>query len=360
MFHKILEIKHFREALKDVHFDTWLILDLDNTVMTPRFALGGDAWFEGLFVHYRQKNIEQTVAEPSLMSVYNTAQHFVRTSAVESAIVIIIKALQDIGVPVIGLTARGYSIRHQTLRQLADMGVDFSRNSIVPDNDFCEGGIIFCDGKNKDEKLSAFFKTLKRLPHHVAMLDDKNKHLERVMLFLKSLGISFSGFRYSYLDEKVKEFNMEIANIQLAYLWKWLSPTVRKDIMSLKLISEEPLDPSRSSEYADGFFHPDYPLHPVVSNTLGSLPQAQQPKLVRSISAASFFHEKNQTTANSSKRKRADCELPTHIDYEESLQVQPLSKPSRNNAIDSQGFFRIASNENNDLTFKKGQVGMFN
>lgn len=50
-----MEIKNFREALKDIHFDTWLVLDLDNTVMTPKIAFGGDAWFEGLFSHVSQK-----------------------------------------------------------------------------------------------------------------------------------------------------------------------------------------------------------------------------------------------------------------------------------------------------------------
>lgn len=112
--------------------------------MTPRIAFGGDAWFEGLFFHVSKNKIEPTIAQPSLMSVYNSAQHFVRTAAVEPEIVRIIKALQDIGIPIIGLTARGYSIRHQTLRQLADMGVDFSRNSIVPDDgSSCQGGVIF-------------------------------------------------------------------------------------------------------------------------------------------------------------------------------------------------------------------------
>ncbi|MBI2785489.1 MAG: DUF2608 domain-containing protein [Legionella longbeachae] len=293
MFQKIMEIKNFREALKEIHFDTWFVLDLDNTVMTPRISLGGDAWFEGLFSHIEQKKIESIVAKSSLMSVYNTAQNFVRTSPVEPAIVIIIKALQDIGIPVIGLTARGYSIRQQTLRQLADIEIDFSRNSVVPDDDsFCYGGVIFCGGGDKGEKFSSFFN-----PQHVVMLDDKKKHLERMISALQPLGVSFSGLRYGYLDEEVKQFSMETANIQLAQLWEWLSVTVQEDIRNLQLLSEDHLGMLDPLNDTKSFFHPNQPLHPVKSKSnLNNPSQVEQPKLLkRTISTASFFYENNQT-----------------------------------------------------------------
>lgn len=292
-----MEIKNFREALKDIHFDTWLVLDLDNTVMTPKIAFGGDAWFEGLFSHVSQKKIEMAIAQPSLMSVYNSAQHFVRTSAVEPTIVSIIRALQDIGIPVIGLTARGYSIRHQTLRQLADMGVDFSRNSIVPDDSSsCQGGVIFCAGGDKGENLNVFLSRLERVPRHIVMLDDKKKHLERVMIALKPLGVHFSGFRYGYLDEKVQQFSMETANIQLAHLWEWLSATVQEDVKKLKLIAEELMGTLSPLVYSESFFHPEHPLH-----SISSKPHAEESSqgthskvLKRSLSAASFFSKGNQ------------------------------------------------------------------
>ncbi|WP_058464293.1 DUF2608 domain-containing protein [Legionella cincinnatiensis] len=309
MFQKIMEIKNFREALKDIHFDTWLVLDLDNTVMTPRIAFGGDAWFEGLFSHVAQKKIEMATAQPSLMSVYNSAQHFVRTSAVEPKIGSIIRALQDIGIPVVGLTARGYSIRHQTLRQLADMGVDFSRNSIVADDDSsCQGGVIFCGGGDKGENLNSFLSRLGRTPRHIVMLDDKKKHLERVMLALKPLGIHFSGFRYGYLDEEVRQFSMETANIQLAHLWEWLSATVREDVKKLKLISEEIMGTLSPLVYSESFFHPDHPLHPISSQPHASeSSQEKHSKLLkRSLSTSSFFSKGDQAEISSTQRMKTE------------------------------------------------------
>ncbi|QEY53089.1 DUF2608 domain-containing protein [Legionella longbeachae] len=313
MYQKIMEIKNFREALKDIHFDTWVLLDLDNTVMTPKIAFGGDAWFEGLFSHVSQKKIEAVIAQPSLMSVYNSAQQFVRTTAVEPKIVDIIRALQDIGIPVIGLTARGYSIRHQTLRQLADMGVDFSRNSIVADDDSsCQGGVIFCAGGDKGENLNSFLSRLGRIPRHIVMLDDKKKHLERVMFALKPLGIHFSGFRYGYLDEEVKQFSMETANIQLAHLWEWLSATVQEDVKKLKLIAEELIGTLSPLVYSESFFHPEHPLHSVLSQPHAKEPsQEKHSKLPkRSLSVSSFFSKGNQVETTSPQWMKTETDGP--------------------------------------------------
>ncbi len=305
MFQKIIEITNFREALKDIHFDTWLVLDLDNTVMTHQIAFGGDAWFEGLWSHVAQKKIELAVAKPSLMSVYNTAQHFVKTSAVEPNIVSIIKALQDIGIPIIGLTARGYSIGDQTLRQLVDMGVDFSRNSMVPDDGIsCKGGVIFCAGGDKGENLTSFMSRQACTPNHVVMLDDKKKHLERVMIALKPLEIHFTGFRYGYLDEEVEQFSMEAANIQLAHLWEWLSANVQDDVKKLELIPEDLIGALNPLVYSESLFHPDHPLH-------RPKPEVERQLLKRSTSISSFFHQENKSNTDGDSEQNIVTSLPS-------------------------------------------------
>ncbi len=306
MFHKITEIKNFKEVLeKDIHYDTWVVLDLDNTVMTHRLELGGDAWFNGLFKHLSQHKIDKKTALPWVLSVYNTMQHFIRTSVVEPDIIIIIKALQHIGIPVIGLTARGHSIRHQTIRQLADIGIDFSQHTIVNNDDSSySGGIIFCDGKNKGEKLNLFLSQIERLPKHVCMLDDKKSHLEDVMHILKPLNINFSGFRYSYLDEKVNQFNMEMATLQLAHLWEWLSSVVQQDIINLKLIPSHLQGPLNPLVYKDHVFHPNHPLSSIEnkSNVQMELPTC----LVRSKSSSSFFHKFTQKPSKACLKRKRD------------------------------------------------------
>jgi hypothetical protein len=262
----------------------------------------------------RQTGIEPTRAEKSaLFAIYDETQHFVRTSPVEPRIVSIIKTMQDIGIPVIGLTARAYSIRHQTLNQLADIGVDFSLNSIIPDDKLsCQGGIIFCNGGNKGDYLTSVFSKLRYIPHHVVMLDDKRKHLESVKTALgaletelkevanySKLKLHFSGFRYGYLDKVGQQFSMEDANKQLAHIWNCLSSTVKKDIKNLKLLPEALMDIPCPLVCTENFFHPDHPLYPIAKTPLDEQPKA----LKRSDSIPSFFM--NKTLPIESKKEQS-------------------------------------------------------
>ncbi len=331
----ILEIQHVREALNDIHYDTWLILDLDNTVMTPRLELGSDSWFGGLFEHFVKKNIDPALAKPWVFSVYDAVQHFIRTASVEPEIIIIIKALQDIGIPVIGLTARGYSIRHQTMRQLADIDVDFSRNSIAKDDGvFCAGGVIYCDGKNKGKILEQFFTQQGHLPRHVGMLDDKKKNLEHVMSALQPSGVNFSGFRYAYLDEQVEQFDMAMANLQLAHLWQWLPTAVQDDIKNLGLISEYHQAELSPFEFKDDFFHPNQPLYQP-NDALDDVTDVGKATLfMRSMSSVSFFQYNSQTEAlvpkAGGKRKREDeqkSDVATYSSEKFRIENQEKSQP---------------------------------
>jgi phosphoserine phosphatase len=296
MFQEIVQIINVRKALADIHFDTWVVFDLDNTVMTSRLALGGDSFFEGLWAHYLQKHIEPSIAIPAIMSIYNTLQDYVRTIAVETEVVNLINMLQDIGVPVIALTARGYGIRSQTLRQLADIGIDFSRNSIAEDDGICcQSGVIFCDGKDKGEKLCAMFQQIGRSPRHVVMLDDKMKHLNSMMSSLERMSINFTGLRYGYLDGQVQQFQMETAKEQLAVLLDQLPPIVQQDISKLQLL-EGVQNTSTLETCAGGFFS----LAPTEITIEEDTTSVQKQKLTRSMSACSFFN----------KMQTAELELP--------------------------------------------------
>ncbi len=110
--------------------------------------------------------------------------------AVEAEIVKIISDYQETGL-VIGLTARGEQLKEDTERQLREIGIDF------------KGKIIFCGGGDKGEFLKSYIENSKNPPIHVAMADDKLKHLIHVMDALLKIGIQFTGLRYSFLDKKV-------------------------------------------------------------------------------------------------------------------------------------------------------------
>ena len=104
MLSKIEEISHVKSSLKNISFDTWVFLDLDNTVMESVLDLGGDQWFS-----YLMRNAASDSSAEPIIKLYYAVQAHIRSQAVEPEIVLMINALQAIGVPVFALTARGPS-----------------------------------------------------------------------------------------------------------------------------------------------------------------------------------------------------------------------------------------------------------
>ena len=263
MPHTIAEIVKFKEALKHIHYDTWLVVDLDNTVMTSGVELGGDAWFVGLCEHAFRQPLDPSLIMGLVLSIYNQVQQFVRALPAEPEIVMMIKALQDVGIPVLGLTARGYLIRQPTVRQLADIDIDFSINCLeAEDDESYDQGIIYCNGQNKGDFLKAFLEKNKHSPKHIVMLDDKGRHLSHVKEAVDSLEINFHGFRYGFLDKQLQSFDMSRAHRQLADLKEHLPVNVQEAIIQLNLPEERSTSPSVEKN----FFRPEEeaPVNPSV------------------------------------------------------------------------------------------------
>ena len=259
MLARIIEIKNIHEAFEIKDYENlWVLFDLDNTVMWPRLELGGDAWFNCLLTHASQQIPHKETATALVVAVYHSVQSHVRTQAVEPETVTFIQELQARGVNVMGLTARDAFISAPTLRQLHDIGIDFTQ-------------IIYCNGGNKGEKLKIFLESCKlasTLPDHIVMFDDKLGHLKHVQAVLESFEIDFTGFRYGFLDEKVKQFDMRTSKIQLAHLKERLPPLTQSAIEQLNLAPTPVSSPDRLSPslFAHGFFPLDAHREPVKPN----------------------------------------------------------------------------------------------
>ncbi|KTD32111.1 hypothetical protein Lmor_2451 [Legionella moravica] len=253
----IQEVQTIKSALRTISYDTWFVLDLDNTVMESTLELGSDQWFTYLADYALKTLPEPREAMRLTLLIYSAVQAHTVTRAVEPGMISIIKALQDIGIPVLALTARDITIKQSTVLQLAGIGIDFSRNCIDVSDDSYEQGIIFCNGKNKGTVWQEFMKKCPKNPAHIVMLDDKKRHLERMSDAAKALGVNFTGLRYGFLDEKISSFDMKLANHQLAYLTKELPEEVQDAIVSLKLVPHLHETSYSDSLFSSSFFNPD-------------------------------------------------------------------------------------------------------
>jgi hypothetical protein len=203
----IKEIYHIRDILNFIHYDTWVIWDLDNTIIQARHELGSDMWFTMLMTETIRRFNHDAVFVRMALELYNYVQHMTHTEPAELNVVNIINRLHEIGVPQMIITSRSEALRHTTLRQLRENGIHFYSNMI-----------LFCDGQNKGQHLEQFWLRTKNVPSHFIMIDDKPSHLVHMQELAQKYQITFQGFAYRYLDAKVKAFDMNKANHQLMML----------------------------------------------------------------------------------------------------------------------------------------------
>ena len=242
----VYESNNIRDVLKYCSFDSWLVLDLDNTVYECIKELGSDQWFT-CFMEYAAKiTIDKAEAFNLVIAIYDAVQYYVTHKVVEPNIINIINAFQAIGIPVLGLTARSNRISVITQHQLKSLGIDFSRcwdslpftlGQVNNQTPIFHDGIIFCDGLDKGMCLDLFFKRTRLMPKAVVMADDKEKHLLAVKRVIDTAGGRFVGIRYGHLDEKVAAVDFRKATVELHAINHKLPEKVRDAIKQLKIFS---------------------------------------------------------------------------------------------------------------------------
>jgi len=242
----IYQSNNIREVLKYCSFDSWLVLDLDNTVYECLEELGSDQWFTCFMEYAARIVIDEAEAFNLVIAIYDAVQYHINHKTVEPNIINIINAFQAIGIPVLGLTARSNRICVITQHQLTSLGIDFSRSwdslpfalgKLNNQTPVFHDGIIFCDGMDKGVCLDLFFKQTRLMPKAVVMADDKEKHLLAVKRVIENAGGRFIGVRYGCLDEKVARVDFQKATAELHAINHKLPKKARDAIKQLKLFS---------------------------------------------------------------------------------------------------------------------------
>jgi uncharacterized HAD superfamily protein len=203
----ITEIKSIRDVLSKVNHDTWVLIDLDDTIMQPWYvSVGCHTWFTMMCQLANAKIEDKHEALALTLSIYNEVQHRLHMQAVEQDIYDVIKTLHAQGVPVIGLTSRGVDLKNTTYRQLHHL--------VIPLLD-----IIFCSGKHKGQCLQTYLDNNKYRPKHMIMIDDQKKYVDQVGEVASHLSIDYDGLHYTFVNEQVRAFNFEQSHQELAVLY---------------------------------------------------------------------------------------------------------------------------------------------
>ena len=226
---QIRDIQSMKEILASIDKQTFLVFDVDNTVIEPKEGnLGSDQWYYYLVRKYKEiDGLSKKEADRKATDVWNTVQGIITVRAVEDITPGIIKEQQKSGTMVLGFTARSPDLADKTVEQLKSVGIDYAMHRLhKTDFDFkLDGdtarytrGVLFIgDGHDKGRALVQFLKEINFEPKRVVFVDDKPKNVESVAQALKDRGIDHACFRYGAADSKVLQFEADTKNIRLYF-----------------------------------------------------------------------------------------------------------------------------------------------
>ena len=222
---EIREATCMQEIVPFVDDSTLLVVDIDNTLIEPEGNLGSDQWYYFLVRKYMQfDHRSEKEANEEAMQVWNKTQWLINVNPVEKDTPGFIKQLQDIGVRIMGVTARTLNIIDKTFSQLESTGIYLNRSPVhgnivdFRSDDLAryERGVLFVgENNNKGKALVQFLEQCHYLPAKIVFIDDKMRHVESVEKALSKVNIQYLGFRYGAADKKVRLFNEDTKDIDL-------------------------------------------------------------------------------------------------------------------------------------------------
>jgi hypothetical protein len=162
---------------------------------------------------------------------------------VDPEIPILLHRMHEKQVPMIVLTKRDPLLASLTLEHLSLTGIDFQKAAPIKESAQFEElnhsiyrkGILFCGaGVDKGILLLEYLKKLEKMPRRIVFIDDKMDYVLSVEKAVEKAGIAFVGIRYGRADERFKELDPRIAEIQQEHLHKILSDEQALLLLKLK------------------------------------------------------------------------------------------------------------------------------
>jgi len=215
-----------------------VVLDIDNTLLAMEQDLGSDQWYSW------QEDLEgENPCSPLLVGdrlevqgalYFASAMRPTQADAAKQ-----VARMQEAGLKVIVLTARGPGFRLATFRELRRNGFNFWPNAWPPQQGFpepftpeggtrpavYEDGVIFAAGQDKGSTLKSVLDLSGQpYPALIVMADDKQSNLNQLMSAFSWSGTKVHAWRYTREDDTVEAFDPDKAST----LWSELKPPLEQ------------------------------------------------------------------------------------------------------------------------------------
>jgi hypothetical protein len=224
------ESDRIADVISQANADTWVIFDVDNTLIESAIQLGSVPWRDHIRNKAKQAGYDASQSEWVLDKFWIFVHSFTPVEIVDKATRPTIQQLQESKIPILALTAREPIEAANTQRQLNSVKIILSNNTFrknynltLPHPCLYEEGVIYCGENTKSEGLLAFFKETGMIPKKVVFIDDRWEQVRNLEKTLKQQNIEFVGIRFSGADKHVQAFDGAIADLQWCHLPKILT-----------------------------------------------------------------------------------------------------------------------------------------
>ncbi|KKP26483.1 MAG: hypothetical protein UR12_C0037G0002 [candidate division TM6 bacterium GW2011_GWF2_30_66] len=208
----VIETSSLDDVFKYADKNSIVVLDIDSTLVEVEH--GVEYWVE-----HKQEKLEKMGLQPEQACDLVLYTFFI-ISRVAKLFPIndspkVVNKLQKMGIRTMALTNRSLPIVKRTIKLLKDIGIDFSKNALFK-NDLVLNishkgmfykGVIFSGKNDKGSMLKEFFKKINYTPKKLIFVDDKVKHVKSVEKKFDDGNVEYIGIRYSFMDEKKKNFD---------------------------------------------------------------------------------------------------------------------------------------------------------
>jgi hypothetical protein len=224
---RIIETPHIADVVPLIDDDTWVLVDLDNTLFEAKQAMGHANW---VYDQLEQRLNQGATREEAFLAFHPTwikLQEKCPVKPLEEDFVPLLKQFQKKGIVVLGLTHRPPAVAKATLNQVTSLDFDFKETAPTKDS-FCVpsshptqyvDGILFVgDFNKKGDVFLPFLSIIEKFPKKIVFIDDKKKNVEELEKAFSGRGVEFIGIYYTAIQYAPQIYSREIADFQHRFL----------------------------------------------------------------------------------------------------------------------------------------------